>query len=365
MGKLFDMSIMGEGRKGALSFITDILKASTEYSIIYTDTNGKILLWNEGAKRFYGYEPEEMVGKVNVDKLYTPEEIRVRNPTNTMEIAVEHGKWEGTVKRVKKNGEIFIAHSVLTPRYDARHHLIGFLMISRDITAEREVFKELEQFAYRASHDLQEPLRMVQSYIQLLERRYKNKLDKEAHEFIEFAVDGVKRMQQLVNDLLDYSRVTTRVAPLVPVDANQIMNKVLLDLQEQIKERHAKITVDSLPTVMADGIQLYQVFQNLIGNAIKFCKQNPIIHIQCKEEPHEWLFLVKDNGIGIEPEYHEQIFVIFHTLQSQKEYQGTGIGLATCKKIIDRHKGRIWVISDGVGKGSTFYFTIPKMDATS
>jgi len=219
--------------------------------------------------------------------------------------------------------------------------------------------KELEQFAYIASHDLQEPLRMVASYAQLLAKRYKGKLDSDADEFIDYAVDGANRMQRMINDLLTYSRVGTRDKPFVPTDCELVLNYVMTNLQVLIKERSAKVTHDTLPTIIADEFQLIQLLQNLISNAIKFCdKESPRIHISAEKKTEEWLFSVRDNGIGIDSQHAERIFQIFQRLYGRNEYPGTGIGLAVCKRIVERHGGRIWVDSE-LGKGSTFYFTIP------
>ncbi|MBN1995467.1 MAG: PAS domain S-box protein [Anaerolineae bacterium] len=224
---------------------------------------------------------------------------------------------------------------------------------------------ELEQFAYVSSHDLQEPLRMVTSYVQLLARRYRGQLDNDADEFIAYAVDGASRMQQLINDLLAYSRVGTRGKDFAPTDCQATLEYTLRNLQPVIQECGATITRDALPTVMADSLQLAQLFQNLIGNALKFRSQEPPrIHISAEKNHHgaadEWLFSVADNGIGLEPEYAERIFIIFQRLHNREEYSGTGIGLAVCKKIVERHHGRIWVESQA-GAGATFYFTLPAM----
>lgn len=237
---------------------------------------------------------------------------------------------------------------------------------SRDIALELRATElantnaELERFAYVASHDLQEPLRMVGSYLELIKTRYTEKLDSDGQEFIEYAVGGACRMKRLINDLLSLSRVDTRGQPFEPTDLNRVVDDVLANLKTSIEETKAVVTRDPLPTVQGDASQLGQLLQNLLGNAIKFHgAEAPRIHVGADWKDNHWVFRVTDNGIGIAPEYFERIFIIFQRLCKNDEYPGTGIGLAVCKKIVDRHGGRIWVES-AQGQGATFYFTLHK-----
>jgi light-regulated signal transduction histidine kinase (bacteriophytochrome) len=228
---------------------------------------------------------------------------------------------------------------------------------ARDLTRSNE---ELQQFAYVASHDLQEPLRMVASYTQLLDRRYRDKLDGDAREFMEFIVDGAARMKQLIEDLLAYSRVGTRGRDFQEVDSGAALAKALVNLRGAQEASGAVLTHDAMPTVLADAVQLAQLFQNLIGNAMKFRgAEPPCIHVGAETREQVWVFTVKDNGIGLDPQYSDRIFMMFQRLHTKAEYPGTGIGLAICKKIVDRHGGRIWVESRP-GHGSTFGFTLAR-----
>jgi two-component system, chemotaxis family, sensor kinase Cph1 len=218
---------------------------------------------------------------------------------------------------------------------------------------------ELKKFAYIASHDLQEPLNQVANYVQLLEMRYQEQLDEDAKEFMSYAVEGVGLMQTLIDDVLAYSKVDMQGVEYAFTDVATALQKAIANLRGRISESNAKITCDDLPTVMADSTQLMQLFQNLIGNAIKFrSEKTPEIHINAKRDEEAWLFSVKDNGIGIDPKFSDRIFVIFQRLHTRDDYYGTGMGLAICKKIVECHRGRIWVESE-LGRGATFYFTIP------
>ena len=219
--------------------------------------------------------------------------------------------------------------------------------------------EDLQQFAYVASHDLQEPLRAIISFSQLLEEKYMDNLDQDGKDFIDFITDGAKKMNILIKDLLTYSRITTHAKPPKLTNLENILKEALLNLQEAIKESGAMITYDKLPTLKVDKTQFLQLFQNLISNAIKFRKEEPPrIQIGAKFDGKEWLFFVQDNGIGIEEKYFDRLYNIFYRLHTKDEYPGTGIGLPICKKIVNRYGGKIWVESE-FGKGSTFFFNIP------
>lgn len=226
--------------------------------------------------------------------------------------------------------------------------------------------KELEDFAYVVSHDLQEPLRAISNYLQLVERGYKEKLDDKGKDFITRAVNGARRMQDMINDLLLYSRITTRAKSYEPCSFETIVDRALNSLSAAIERSNAVIKRDSkkpMPELLCDESQVLRLFQDLIANALKFChKPRPFIHLSSQDKGDEWLFSVKDNGIGIKPEHRERIFKIFQRLHIRGKYPGTGVGLAICRKIVERHRGKIWIESEA-GKGSTFFFTIKKMNS--
>lgn len=275
---------------------------------------------------------------------------------------------------VNKDGIETYVDIIATPIFNDQGEVVQIIESCRDITdlklVERELRQtldelersniELQQFADVASHDLQEPLRMIASYVQLLRERYGSKLDADADEFIDFAVEGANRLQETINDLLSYSRVSTHETEQAPVDSNQALKSALENLKAAVHESGASVRSEPLPTVYADSFQISQLFQNLISNAIKFRGDDPPqVEIAAVERENEWLFSVSDNGIGIDKQYNERIFTIFQRLHTKEKYAGTGVGLAICKRIVERHGGRIWVESEP-GHGSIFYFTIRK-----
>ncbi|HXM82825.1 MAG TPA: PAS domain S-box protein [Burkholderiales bacterium] len=342
--------------------------------IAHVDLTGRFMKVNRSLCDILGYSEKELIGR-SVKEVSHPED---RDLTDAQRVRVHDGELDSVrfEKRYIKNGGsiVWVDLAVAVAR-DAHGHPQYEVALFDDITARkhaeaalREAHEELkrsnaelEQFAYVASHDLQEPLRMVSSYTQLLMRRYGDKLDGDAKEFTAFIIDGATRMKQLIEDLLAYSRVGTRDKNFKPVDAESPLKRALTNLRAAIQDSGAAVTQDKLPTIHCDEVQLAQLFQNLIGNALKFRAPDkaPAVHVGAAEREQEWEFTVRDNGIGIEPQYFERIFMVFQRLHNKGEYPGTGIGLAIVKKVVERHGGRIWVQSQP-GAGTTFHFTMPK-----
>src|SRR3989338_1717532 len=351
-----------------LQIFEKILKGNVE-GIIITDTHGNIEWVNNTFSLLTGHAKAEAQGK-HLGFLFSGEQDIYESLCPKLN-EVNHHEVETRMRR--KDGDEFPVELTLSAvRGDAdmiTHHVLEFSDITELCHAREELTQrtrelsrsnqELEQFAYVASHDLQEPLRMIASYTQLIAQRYRGKLDADADEFIGYSVDGATRMQAIINDLLKLSRVGTHNTVFTRVNAQAELDRALANLRLVIEDSGASIVCDPLPSLNADESQLTQLFQNLIGNALKFRGSNsPCIQIGAEHQGEEWVFHVRDNGIGIVPEHSERIFLMFQRLHGKKEYPGTGIGLTICKKIIEHHVGRIWVESEQ-GKGSTFYFTIP------
>ena len=343
-------------------------------AVISVDQSQIITFFNQGAEHIFRYRAEEVLGQPL--ELLIPERYRGAHHGHVEEfgtspvVARRMGE-RGQITGRRKGGEIFPADASISKQEVLGNRI--YTAVVRDTTERHRVEEalarqaaeltrsnaDLEQFAYVASHDLQEPLRMVASYTQLLARRYRGTLDADADEFIGYVVEGVSRMQGLIHDLLAYSRVGTRELERREVELDRLVDQVLTDLGPAIEEAGAVVTRDALPRLRADERQIAQLFQNLIANALKFRGQKPArVHISAEQTEAGWHFAVADNGIGIAPEFRDRIFVIFQRLHTREEYPGTGIGLSICKKIVERRGGRIWVENEA-GEGTAFHFILP------
>jgi two-component system, chemotaxis family, sensor kinase Cph1 len=358
-----------------LNFLVQWLKNNVQEEVFYTDSLAQVYPNAERFKHVASGLLAIPISKRNYVLWFRPEVIQTVNwggdPHNAYELNQENGLrlcprksfqlWQETVSLTSlpwKQVEIKAA-------LELRKAIVNIVLRQADELAQlaadlERSNAELKKFAYVASHDLQEPLNQVANYVQLLEMRYQSQLDADAKEFINFAVEGVSLMQTLIDDVLAYSKVEMQGVEFELTEVDTALDRALGNLRQRITESGAKISRDPLPTVMADSTQLMQLFQNLIGNAIKFRSDKPLeIHISAqRQEEDEWLFAVRDNGMGIEPQFSDRIFVIFQRLHPRDEYPGTGMGLAICKKIVECHRGRIWVESQ-LGAGATFYFTLP------
>ena len=354
-------------------------------NILRKDLRGRVTFGNRGYCERMGKPLGELLGKADHDLF--PPELAEKYCRDDEKVVRTGEMFEDIEEHRSGDDHRLYVHVLKAPVHDASGKIVGTQVIFWDVTARRlaeealeraaaelaRSNKELEQFAYVASHDLQEPLRMITSYTQLIARRYQDRLDEDAKEFMRFAVDGALRMQKLIQGLLEYSRVGTRGKPFEAASCESALDGALANLKIVLEESGAVLHRTPLPRIMGDPIQLTQLFQNLISNALKFRGQEkPVIQIEAERKikpdaaalnvpPYEWVFHVRDNGIGIEPQYFERIFVIFQRLHTQDQYPGTGIGLAICRKIVERHGGRIWLDSIA-GRGTTFHFTLPAMD---
>ncbi len=348
--------------------------------VAITDQKGIIKHVNDNFCKISGYSADELVGQDHriINSTYHDKSY-IKNLWHT--IANGH-IWRGELKNKAKNGQYYWVDTTIVPFLDDKHKPYQYVAIRSDITERKEgemqlialnqglekqkkeleiSNEELEQFAYVASHDLQEPLRMITSFLTLLDKKYSLSLDEKAKQYIYYAVDGAKRMRQIILDLLQFSRVGRADDDMEAVDIKEILDDIIHLFSKQIAERNALIAVSNMPTVFTYKAPLRVVFQNLISNSLKYQKDDspPRINIDCKEYSTYWLFSVADNGIGIDPEYYNRIFIIFQRLHNKDKYHGTGMGLAVTKKTIEHLGGRIWVES-AEGDGSTFYFTLPK-----
>src|ERR1700730_4772805 len=357
------------------SELQERLAAIVEFSddaIVSKDLNGIIRSWNRGAERIFGYKAEEIIGK-HISTLAPPETVD-EIPGILKRIARGERVDHYETKRKTKDGRIVTVSLTVSPVRDASGAVIGASKVARDITERRQQEEalrnanaaltrsnaDLQHFAYSASHDLQEPLRMVAAYSELLKRKFGGKLGRRGDEFINDTIQGALRMEQLLKDLRSYAQASTMEQETTEdIDAGEILDRALVSLQAAVKDSGASISRTALPRVRMHEFQLQQLFQNLIGNSIRYRSGDPPrIHIAAERRGKEWLFSIQDNGIGIDPQYKEQIFGLFKRLHSTAEYPGTGMGLAICQRVIERAGGRIWVESEP-GQGSTFFFTVP------
>jgi PAS domain S-box-containing protein len=349
-----------------LVLLSAIVDSSDDAIISKSVDGGIITSWNKSAERLFGYTAEEAIGQP-ITILIPPDRLEEEPEIISRLKRGEHVDHFETVRR-RKDGSLIDISLTISPVRDTSGNIVGASKVARDITESKRMMVELqranavlEQFAYSASHDLQEPLRTVKIYGQILLQKHGDKLDHEGLTALRFLQDGATRMEALVRDLLAYARITKFEKPSEKIDANLAFESALQTLGGSISENNAKVEcVGSLPSLRIHFAHLQQLFQNLIGNAIKYRKPGipPIVLVRAKRCPPYWEVSIQDNGIGIAPEYAEAVFVIFKRLHGQEEYPGTGLGLAICQRIVEQYAGRIWVESE-VSKGSVFRFIIP------
>jgi PAS domain S-box-containing protein len=351
--------------------LSNMVEEIEDYAILLLDENGNIENWNKGAEKIKGYKAEEIIGK-NFKLFYTDEDRKTGKPESLIETAKNAGKAISEGWRVRKDRSMFWGSIVITAIHDTQGNIIGFTKVTRDLTDKMLAAeaiqqhlnelqlknKELEQFVYIASHDLQEPLLTVSNFVELLKEEYGHVYDEEGLLYMGYITEATCRMRNLIKDLLDYSHIG-REKGAEPVDVNELLANIVSDLDQRIATTGAQIIYSEMPTVKAYATELRQLFQNLIANALKFYRKDvpPVIKINAEPYKGGWKFSVSDNGIGIEAEHEEKIFLIFQRLHNREEFSGNGIGLANCKKIAVMHNGDICVESVP-GKGSVFSFTI-------
>lgn len=362
-------------RDAARLFMSAIDQCSE--SIFFTDVKGRILYVNHSFELTSGYTRDELLGKTPrllKSGLHSSEVYK-----NLWATLLRGEVYRGQLVNKRKDGKLYHEEANIAPVRNSEGKITNFVSVKVNITPLLEGKRalevtnaqlsqsnaELEQFAYVASHDLQEPLRSVSSCLQLLKKRYAGQLDARAGEFIDHAVGGSQRMRDLIDDLLTLSRVDAATATLVTIDSAAVLEQARANLAHAIQESGAQLSHGSLPTVNGSPPMLAQLFQNLVSNAIKFRgNAPPIVDVRAVRDGDQWLFSVADRGIGIEPQYFDRIFRLFQRLHTRDEYAGTGLGLAICKKIVERHGGRIWVESEP-GHGATFFFTLPIIQTPS
>jgi PAS domain S-box-containing protein len=346
-----------------------LIVGSSDDAISSRDLEGRVMSWNPGAERLYGYKASEVLGQQR-DSFHQPEQAaEMRERLAELQRTGKPQHFE--TQRLRKDGSMAEVSVKLSPLYGQDGRILGFAAISRDITERklaeraRELARsnaELEQFAYVAAHDLKEPLRVMGIYAQLLKRRLGADADNETLKFLGYIEDSARRGQELNDALLAYARVAPKAASITSVDCAAVLKGVLRDLNSLIQTTGAEITCDALPTIMADRTLFAHLLQNLISNGLRFrSDEPPRLHVGLRRAAGEWIFCVRDNGIGIDPRYHARIFEMFKRLHGRDRYPGTGIGLAICKKAAEKLGGRIWVEST-LGHGASFYFTVPILE---